>query len=280
MRLATSSSGDSERLGEAEGPRLALSENDPAGAGGIGLITRIPGSADVPVIPLSDRNGDPDVARAFETGAGDAGTRETSPPPASSTLPSMCTWLVRLAAVALVLGLLLSLTPERASACICREFPSSEEMLALSDTVFAGRVVDMSDEAGSYDSAVGYYRVVQFRVSRVWKGEPFSTIFLVDPATSCTANFRAGHQYLVYASRITDLSSSLTGSLKTDACSRPTSLQNAQADIDVLGEGRLPEPGKVTSVPGEATFPYVGRRTIVLLAGTIVLAGLGLWYVR
>ena len=142
---------------------------------------------------------------------------------------------------------------------LCKEFPSAEDMLARSAAVFAGRVVNMSDPGGSFDPAVGSgYRVVKFRVSRVWKGEPFSTIFLVDAGGSCTANFRVGGEYLVYAYRITEDdagSSTLTGSLATGACSRPWRLQNAQADIDVLGEGRLPEAGMVTPVPGEATSP-------------------------
>ncbi len=227
--------------------------------------------------------------------------------PAVCTVPPRCTWLVRLAAVALLLSLALFWTPERASACLCKEFPSAEDMLARSAAVFAGRVVNMSDPVGSYDPAAGYYRVVELRVSRVWKGEPFSTIFLVDPTTSCTANFREGGQYLVYAYRIAEDdtgSSTLTGSLATNACSRPGRLQDAQADIDVLGEGRLPEAGLVTSVPGEATppdppapgealspnppvpdeatspDPPVRRWAMGLVAGAIALAALGLLYVR
>ena len=220
----------------------------------------------------------------------------------------MCTWLVRLAVVALLLSLALIRTPERASACLCKEFPSAEDMLARSAAVFAGRVVNMSDPGGSFDPAVGSgYRVVKFRVSRVWKGEPFSTIFLVDAGGSCTANFRVGGEYLVYAYRITEDdagSSTLTGSLATGACSRPWRLQNAQADIDVLGEGRLPEAGMVTPVPGEATSPDppapgeatspdpsapgeatspdppVGRWAMGLVAGAIALAAMGLLYVR
>ncbi len=162
----------------------------------------------------------------------------------------MRTWLFRLAAIALLCGLPPVLQTERAWACSC-EMRDPLEALEYADVVFAGTVT----VRGGIGSAA------RFRVSRVWKGEPYATRF-VGPAmvdhgdgevsvTSCDKSFRPGEEYLVYGY----YDDEVEGLLLTSTC-RVGSL--APAELELLGEGRAPEPG--TTAPGpveprQATSP-------------------------
>lgn len=79
----------------------------------------------------------------------------------------MTSWVLRLSAIALLLVLSIVPAPGRVHACVCGAPPTVAEALENADTVFAGRVVSEGP-------------VVEFLVSRVWKGEPLETIFLDD----------------------------------------------------------------------------------------------------
>ena len=98
-------------------------------------------------------------------------------------------WLPRLAIIALLVGLALSVQTERTSACVCGMFPLPT--LDEVDAVFAGKVV-----------AVGTDReTVEFRVSRVWKGdlEETETMRQGLGGTSCSIRVTVGATYLAYA---------------------------------------------------------------------------------
>ena len=69
--IVTGSPDEVERLIEAEKPHLVLMDLGLPGADGIELTKRILGIVDVPVIFLSGRDRDKDVAQAFEAGTDD-----------------------------------------------------------------------------------------------------------------------------------------------------------------------------------------------------------------
>ena len=198
----------------------------------------------------------------------------------------MARWLLRLAAIALLLGIPPTLQPERAHACVCGAVPTVAESLENAGAVFAGRVVS---EDPVFAGRVSIEElVVEFHVSRVWKGERVETIFVNNPFTTCRIWYYQGSEYLVYASDVQDIG------LLASLCGRTRLLEYAQGDLVVLGEGQPPEPGTSAPRPGESPSPIppvagtgmpVESRTsgswlVGVLAGASVVAGLTLLSLR
>ena len=152
--------------------------------------------------------------------------------------------LLRLVALALLVGLSAGMNTERAEACGPGPI-SIPEALDEADVVFAGTVVA---EGGVLSAAT-------FRVSRVWKGELYATRF-VGPAgvdhgeglmsvTSCDRSFEYGEHYQVYGYYDDEVEGLLLPYVIV-------SLAYSHDVSEVLGEGRAPEPGTVAPAPAGA----------------------------
>jgi hypothetical protein len=149
--------------------------------------------------------------------------------------------------------LVLAATPGLATECWARRSVSEE--LKHSTVVFSGKAV-----AEEYRPIVtrqpgwpegGEILVIQFSVERWWKGSGGGEVFLYTGVSRSPGgytrilsegfNFSVGEEYLVYAFGDVD-------NLTTTACERTTKLEKGDEDLKALGEGRLPEKKKATSV--------------------------------
>lgn len=194
--------------------------------------------------------------------------------------------LLRLLAIALLLGLPPAMRTESALACSCAEIPGVWESVEEATAVFAGRVEALE----GWETEDDYGVHVTFAVSRVWKG-PASAELVANTrslgAGDCGAPLRLGQEYLVYAYDET---------LDIWLCTRTLPLANAEEDLATLGEGHAPVPGATDDVeavvrppPGA---PNVGTGAIasleagndahwwLLAAVTVALAGTGVVLVR
>ncbi len=148
-------------------------------------------------------------------------------------------WLLRLAAIALLRGLPPVVSSEKVLACSCPEdYPLSiQDELEGSRAVFAGKVV----RHGEYGEDSRATLVTEVKVSTVWKGPAYATIYLTDsPNTTCESWFSEDEEYLVYISQ---------GWRAPGYCGRKVLLSNAQDDLEVLEEGQSPQPGSSNRIP-------------------------------
>ena len=111
--------------------------------------------------------------------------------------------------------------------------------------VFAGEVVAiqgltrtnvfLSRERVISDSADTEELLVELRVSTIWKGPAYETIFVTTrrDGGSCGFNFKEGQEYVVYAYA----HGFLEGPPTVSYCSRTRSFDQAQEDLKWLGEG-------------------------------------------
>ncbi len=182
----------------------------------------------------------------------------------------MRSWLLRLLAVALVVGLPSATRPDSASACICVE-SHPLEVFDRADVVFAGKPLSWG----------GIGSPAEFQVSRVWKGTAYATRLVVFGGetlddgsvvrTSCDARLEQGEEHLIYA-YYRDESRHI---VSTNVCS-VLLLEDAQEHLDALGAGEPPVPGMV---PAEANsdsgFPSwaIG---LIGATGGVLIAALGL----
>ena len=196
----------------------------------------------------------------------------------------MRSWLLRLATIAVLLGLSPAMRTERAMACSCAPPASPLVALEQSAAVFSGELVSIDGYWGA---------ILTFEVSRVWKGPVEETLVLTTSslgAGDCGYPFDAGRAYLVYADAGGDL-------LEVWLCRGTTPLEYAQEDLEFLGEGQIPgaaaaapetedpEQSEVSPPPsppetgggmasGQSTTD--GQAIGLMAAVTIALAGLGL----
>lgn len=144
-----------------------------------------------------------------------------------------------------LVALLVLASVSYASACSCMMPGTPADEMGKSDAVFAGRVIKIDMpvlEDGTFGAGSAK---VTLEVSQIWKGLKSKTItvstatnsaacgFLCESA-ECTAGFREGSEYIVYAS---DYSSD--GTLSTSICTRTKLLAEAQEDLSALGAGML-----------------------------------------
>lgn len=127
--------------------------------------------------------------------------------------------------------------PSTAQACSCALPSSAQDQLSRSQAVFAGRALGVKEQRFLNG---GMAKAVRFEVSRIWKGESVSEIIIYTGSGGgdCGFDFKEGQDYLVYANP-----SSMYGDkelLVTIICDRTKQLSQAQEDLAVLGEGRLP----------------------------------------
>ncbi len=125
-------------------------------------------------------------------------------------------------------------------ACECVEANSTDERMDEASAVFLGRVVRMYFEDWPFDIDSALVPpdepiTVEFRVRSVWKGE-VSEIMSVSTARSepCGYPFGIHRDYLVYADGD-------QGALEVLACGGTKRFNEAQEDLNALGEGYSPE---------------------------------------
>jgi hypothetical protein len=124
---------------------------------------------------------------------------------------------------------------DTAYACRClAQKPSAD--ISRSSAVFSGKVIEVTFKQPPHE--VGRYTVT-FEVERIWKGEPKKRMILNTRATSCNFHFREGESYLVFASMLYDGSG-----LTTHKCTRTGLVTDRKEDVELLGEGKIPEEGK------------------------------------
>jgi hypothetical protein len=156
--------------------------------------------------------------------------------------------LVFLAGVVALILLAPMIFPKPAHACMCARSGSPKDALRDADTVFLGRVAEMTvaqrhpTQLSSADPVT-----VEFNVSRVWKGPRRETLTVETErmGISCGYEFAVGHWYIVYA---------YDG--HTGLCTRTGPVWLAVRDFAALGLGERPD-----STTGAKTMPtpVVGR---------------------
>ena len=162
---------------------------------------------------------------------------------------------LRLVAVGLLVGLPPILSAERASACTVEHRPVHDKV-EESEAVFAGKPVRWEELEWS-----GTLFLVEFRVTRVWKGPRYETRWVGDTRTDCGNAFKYGVEYLIYGAHVShpDRNSQYRASqvllMTLDFAS---ALEHAQEDLDYLGPGQPPVPGWVGPKPGEEAAPQPG----------------------
>lgn len=128
-------------------------------------------------------------------------------------------------------------TPSSVYACSCAQPLTVEEELDRSEAVFTGRVLEVKE----IKNLNGYMtKSALFEVSEIWKGGAESQIIVHTGGGGgdCGYHFEEGKEYLVYANL-----SNMYGDkeqLVSIMCDRTNKLAQAQDDLAILGEGKLP----------------------------------------
>ena len=175
-----------------------------------------------------------------------------------------------LSLTALLVGVALYASTDQAHACSCVPPPPPQEALAKSEAVFAGRAVAVGGlPPGGFNSDDP--RVIAFKVSAVWKGPSYETMFITTPLSgaSCGFDFIEGKSYIVYAWNGVDVL----------LCSRTKLSDNARDDFATLAEGSSPEPGSSSPVPKsrpDLVPPSGCNLPFVYVPGHIDLSAFGL----
>lgn len=167
------------------------------------------------------------------------------------------------------------LTPDRAYACSCAtgfdvtEKERVEEAYSRAGAVFAGKVAGIESQQPASDSMEPIR--VTFGVSKTWKG-PWAQTLEVNTAASsasCGYEFRAGREYLVYASE----------DMQVSLCSETKPLSAAEVDLDTLGaveqttggNDALPDTSGVAGFARLAPYAVAGAAGLVAVLVTSVI---------
>ncbi|MXW26787.1 MAG: hypothetical protein F4Z77_10930 [Dehalococcoidia bacterium] len=191
----------------------------------------------------------------------------------------MCSRLLRLAAIALLVGLPSALRTETSLACSCIYF-DPQEAYSFHDIVFVGKAVRAHHIPPEEIDDLGAQMVTKFEVSTVWKGPPYETLWVRSGAPGmCGFHFVEGQDYLVYAK---DWHPHEWGNLITSSCSQTRELADGGDYLEALGEGQPPESGVVGPRPArlgdESMLPTWGIG--LLVAGALAGAGVAILAVR
>lgn len=138
--------------------------------------------------------------------------------------------------ICLLVSIMTISIPSNAYACSCVEPVSVQDELSRSESVFSGRVLEVKEErTNRYLS-----NAVLFEIGQIWKGRSESQIMIHTGSGDgdCGFDFKKGEEYLVYANP-----SSMYGNkeqLVTIICDRTNELAQAEEDLAILGEGKIP----------------------------------------
>ena len=162
-------------------------------------------------------------------------------------------------------------------ACKCAQPGTPSEELEKFSAVFAGRVVSVQHSYDPNATSVSPEdrTTVGFEVSTVWKGLVHEEMYITTPPTggNCGFTFIDGEEYIIYGHD----SAYAGGGYTVGICSRTALLDQAQVDIDALGEGDAPQDGNGAPAPEEPQDTAVGREwTVILVVAAAVLAAGGI----
>lgn len=153
--------------------------------------------------------------------------------------------------------------PSSAYACSCAQPLSVEEELSRSTEVFAGRVLKVKEQR-SMDGSMT--KAALFEVIEIWKGGSESQIIIHTGSGGgdCGVHFEEGEEYLVYAYPSTMYGDKET--LITIICDRTKELVQAQEDLAILGEGKVPTEQVNLEDELNRLHPYVWITVIGIVA--------------
>ncbi|WP_181347609.1 hypothetical protein [Thalassobacillus sp. CUG 92003] len=157
--------------------------------------------------------------------------------------------------------------PSPVSACSCTEPPPAQTAYKTNDAVFSGKIVkiEKEDSSGGLQSSLDPVKVL-VEVDETWKNasESQQIVATAESSASCGFPFEEGEEYLIYANEH-------DGELKTDLCSRTTSLDSAEGDMRILGDGERPdEEVNLEDSLGPSRFPYVIGGIVILVLGLFI----------
>ncbi|MYD99099.1 MAG: hypothetical protein F4X98_17160 [Gammaproteobacteria bacterium] len=181
-------------------------------------------------------------------------------------------------------------------ACSCVDPHPPSEALERAAAVFAGRVVsvrEFSDPSQGGVWSTADPTTVGFKVSAVWKGPAYETMYVATPRSgmSCGFTFVEGKEYIVYAqhtalggedSVFELLNKHAVDGYTVSLCSRTALLQQAEADQDALGMSRTPATDTGGQVPKTQEIRSVAALWLVILAvaSTVLATGGMVAYAR
>ena len=165
-------------------------------------------------------------------------------------------------------------------ACKCAAPGAPAEELAKFDAVFTGRVISIEHSFDPNATTVSPEdrTTVGFEVSNVWKGNVLKSMDVTTPPTggSCGFAFIEGEEYIVYASDSAYGDDGYTVSI----CSRTALLEEAQADVDELGEGSPPIDKTNGPSPEQPEDTGASLPWVVILAvavGIVLVVGIAVY---
>jgi hypothetical protein len=137
----------------------------------------------------------------------------------------------------LILSIMTIFIPYSVYACSCAQPQTVEAELSRSKEVFAGRVLEVKEHRSLNGSMT---KAALFEVNQIWKGGSESQIIIYTGSGGgdCGVRFEEGEEYLVYA-----YPSTMYGDkelLITIICDRTKVMVQAQEDLAILGEGKVP----------------------------------------
>lgn len=154
----------------------------------------------------------------------------------------------------LVLSIMTSFIPSTVYACSCARPQDVAEQFNRSQAVFAGRVLEVKEQRHLNGSMT---KAALFEVSHIWKGGTESQIIIHTGSGGgdCGINFEKSKEYLVFAH-----TSTMYGGKElfiTIICDRTNVLGQAQEDLAVLGEGKVPT--EQVNLAGElyGLYPFI-----------------------
>lgn len=127
--------------------------------------------------------------------------------------------------------------PSNVYACSCVQPLTVEAEFSRSEAVFAGRVLEVKENRNLSGSVT---KSALFEIRQIWKGGSESQIIIQTGGGGgdCGYHFEEGKEYLVYAHRSTMYGDE--EQLVTIICDRTKVLAQAQVDLAILGEGKVP----------------------------------------
>jgi hypothetical protein len=173
----------------------------------------------------------------------------------------------------LILSIMTIFIPSSVYACSCAQPQSVEAEISRSTEVFAGRVLEVKEQKNLDGSMT---KAALFEVSQIWKGGSESQIIIHTGSGGgdCGVQFEEGEEYLVYA-----YPSTMYGDkelLITIICDRTKVLVQAQEDLAVLGEGKVPTEQVNLEDELNRIHPYVW----VTVIGIAVIGMMVFFFVR
>lgn len=168
-------------------------------------------------------------------------------------------------------------SPEIGYACSCVKPGSAKEEMERSSAVFAGKVIEITDENKNKQvMSSADPLAVLIEVEEAWKGinKTQVVVYTERSSASCGYGFELNQEYIVYADES-------DGKLKVSLCSRTAPLSEAEEDIHELGKGEKPTEQTVIDLETkEQTImdTFIGDNIIAI--GSLIAIGMAAFVYR